>query len=155
MWHAFFICIKCQWVMWMDLLEKVLIPCLISFTRCYIFPWILKIHKDIFQWIFGRQIFQWISWKQVSIPMCDISEHIKISSNVSLEEHKFSSFGWTFCTVWFACIYECWTFIPDFYIWNNKHKCHHITDYHVEFHLTTFLPQKPNTPQQPTTTTKN
>jgi hypothetical protein len=67
--------------------------CLISFTRCYIFPWILGKHKDIFQWIFGRQIFQLICWKQVLIPMSDISEHIKISSNGSLEEHKSSSFG--------------------------------------------------------------
>ncbi len=85
----------------------------------------------------------------------DILEHIKISSNGSSEEHKSSSFGWTFCTVWFACIYECWTFIPDFYTRNNKHKRHHVADCHVEFHLTTFLPRKPNTPQQPTITTKN
>ncbi len=126
-----------------------------SFNKCYIFPWILGTHKDIFQWIFERQIFQWICWKQVLIPMSDTSEHIKISYNGSLEEHKLSSFGWTFCTDRFACIYKCWTFIPDFYIRNNKHKCHHITDFHVEFHLTTFLPQKPNTPQQPTTTTKD
>jgi hypothetical protein len=47
------------------------------------------------------------------------------------------------------------SFIPDFSIRNNKHKCHHVTDCHVEFHLTTLLPRKPNTPQQPTTTTKN
>ncbi len=87
--------------------------------------------------------------------MSNILGHIEISSNGPLEEHKSSSFGWTFCTDWFACVYEFWTFIPDFYIQNNKHKCHHVTDCHVEFHLTTFLPLKPNTPQQPTTTTKN
>ncbi len=87
--------------------------------------------------------------------MSDILEHIKISSNGSLEEDKSSSFGWTFCTDRFACIYKCWTFIPDFYIQNNKHKRHHVTDCHVEFHLTTLLPRKPNTPQQPTATTNN
>jgi hypothetical protein len=70
--------------------NKYLFLCLISFTRCYIFPWILGTHKDIFQWIFGRHIFQWICWKQVLIPMSDILEHIQISFNGSSEEHKSS-----------------------------------------------------------------
>ncbi len=155
MWHALFylyqIAVSCANG---SIGNKYLFLCLISFTRCYIFPWILGTHKDIFQWIFGRQIFQWICWKQVLFPMSDISEHIKISSNGSLEEHKSSLFGWTFCTDWFACIYKCWTFKPDFYIQNNKHKHHHVTDCQVEFHLATFLPWKPNTPQQPTNNKK-